>query len=45
MPFFGFQFHPEVDHSELSELNSNNEKIIAQAKLDRDSLLKRLQIS
>lgn len=30
----------EKARDEMSELNSNNEKIIAQAKLDRDSLLK-----
>jgi|TARA_B110000444_G_scaffold147940_1_gene138352 F-type H+-transporting ATPase subunit b len=30
----------EKARDEMSELNSNNEKIIAQAKLDRDTLLK-----
>ena len=30
----------EKARDEMSELNSNNEKIIAQAKIDRDSLLK-----
>ena len=30
----------EKARDEMSELNSNNEKIIAQAKLDRDNLLK-----